>query len=155
MQPLKRYFDAISRPAMKRHGLAFAELLRNWRVIAPAAHTFSQPEKLSLARGARRAGAGGTLRLRVAPGRALEMQHMQQEIISAINAYFGYALVERLSFIQAPLDEAQEPPAPPRPDPAAQKRLAGTAQDVRNPALRESLIRLAGAVSARKKAKNP
>ncbi len=158
MQPLKRHFDAIADRAMKRHGRAFGEILRNWPLIAPRAHAFCRPESLSRPRGSEGRKRPAALRLRVAPGRALELQHMQDEIIAAVNAYFGYALVGKLTFVQAPLEEterAKPPPSPPRPDPALRSRLAGRARRVRDPALRESLLRLAGALSARKGPKGP
>ncbi len=155
MKPLNRYFDAIARPAFERHGHAWAGLLRNWRQIAPQLATFCVPEKLTVPRGARGRAPGGTLHLRVMPARALELQHMQTELIARINAFFGYAAVQRITFVQAPLDTPSAKPPPPRPDPALQKRLQERAGQVSDPALRESLTRLAEAVSARESAAKP
>lgn len=151
LKPLNRYFDAIARPSLERHGFAYAELLRNWARIAPDVAAFARPESLHFPR---RAGKGRTaahLRLRVQPGRALEMQHMQGQIIERINAYFGYNAVARLSFVQAPLAGAEEETekAPlGRPDPAVLERLRRAARAVSDPDLRESLARLAEGVSA-------
>ena len=144
MKLLNRYFDAIARPAFARHGQAWADLLRNWPRIAPELAAFCAPEKLVRPRGAK----GGTLHLRVMPARALELQHMQTELIARINAFFGHAAVARIAFVQVAPDEPPEKTPPPRPDPALRRELARQAERVSDPALRESLVRLAEAVSA-------
>ncbi len=148
MKPLNRYFDAIARPAFERHGHAWADLLRNWRQIAPELAAFCVPEKLTRPRGAKGRAPGGTLHLRVMPARALELQHMQTELMARINAFFGYAAVQRITFVQVPLDAPPAKPPPPRPDPVLHKELQERAGQVSDPALRESLTRLAEAVSA-------
>jgi len=153
LKPLNRYFGAIARPSLERYGFAYAELLRNWAAIAPDAARFARPESLHFPRRAGKGkGMGAHLRLRVQPGRALEMQHMQGEIIERINAYFGYGAVEKLTFLQAPLEDAERPhePPPPAPDPAARERLLRRARKIADADLRESLARLAEGVSVKR-----
>ncbi len=162
MDPMKQigtYVTRITRPAFERHGAAWAELLRNWAAIAGEAARFSRPEKLRTARG-KGGGGAAVLHLRVQPGRALELQHMSNELISRINGYFGHAAVGKITFIQAPLEEAEEarrraddekrPPAPSAADERRVAELRGRTRAVHDPDLRESLARLAAHVAAGK-----
>ena len=48
-------------------------------------------------------GRDGVLKLRVAPGAALELQHRAPLIIERINLFFGRAVVTRLALVQGPL----------------------------------------------------
>ena len=151
MKPLEAYFDRVARPALEKHGAVFAELLRNWPAIAGPVAEFTRPEAL---RRPRSADAGATLKLRVQPGRALELQHMSDALIARINGYFGHLAVERITFVQAPVTQPRgreaEAPLPP-PDEETRERLVERTGRVHDESLRESLRRLAEGV-ARKKA---
>lgn len=96
----------IVAPIVARHGGGLsARLKAEWAAIVGrelAAATW--PE--SLAR-------GGTLKLRVASVRALEVQHRAPLIIERINLFFGRPAVIRLALVQGPLPL----PVPPRPTP--------------------------------------
>ena len=48
-------------------------------------------------------GRDGVLKLRAAPGAALELQHRAPLIIERINLFFGRAAVTRLALVQGPL----------------------------------------------------
>jgi hypothetical protein len=48
-------------------------------------------------------GRDSVLKLRVAPGAALELQHRAPLIIERINLFFGRAVVTRLALVQGPL----------------------------------------------------
>ncbi len=151
MKPLETYFDRVARPALEKHGAVLAELLRNWPAIAGPAAEFTRPETLKRPR---RADAGATLKLRVQPGRALELQHMTDALIARINGYFGHLAVERITFVQAPVmppgrGEADTPLPPP--DEETRHRLVDRTARVHDESLRESLRRLAEGM-ARKKA---
>jgi hypothetical protein len=52
---------------------------------------------------------GGTLKLRVARHRALELQHRAPLVIERINLFFGRDAVTRLALIQGPLPLAPLP----------------------------------------------
>ncbi len=151
MKPLETYFDRVARTALEKHGVVLAELLRNWPSIAGPVAGFTRPEALRRSRGA---DGGATLKLRVQPGRALELQHMTDALIARINGYFGHLAVERITFVQAPVTpvgrgSAETPPPPP--DEETRHRLVDRTDRVHDEGLRESLRRLAEGM-ARKKA---
>ncbi len=151
LKPLEAYFNRVARPALEKHGAVLAELLRNWPAIAGPVAEFTRPEALKRPR---RVDAGATLKLRVQPGRALELQHMTDALIARINGYFGHLAVERVTFVQAPVtsqpDRETQEPLPP-PDRETQDRLLNRTGRVHDDSLRESLRRLAEGM-ARKKA---
>ncbi len=151
MKPLEAYFNRVARPALEKHGAVLAELLRNWQAIAGPVAEFTRPETLKKPP---RADVGATLKLRVQPGRALELQHMSDALIARINSYFGHLAVERITFVQVPVMSSRnrevEAPLPP-PDEEARDRLMEGMERVHDESLRESLRRLAEGL-ARKKA---
>jgi hypothetical protein len=129
-------------------GLGEAQLLTQWAsIIGPTLAEQVSPDRLSFPRGERR---NGTLRLRVAPAVALEIQHTEPVILERINAFFGYRAVARLVLIQGP------PTRPPRPRPpqrrpltqAEQRLLDQRVESVDDSALREALARLGRAMLA-------
>ncbi len=142
---------AIAGPVLGKRGFAEAQLIAQWAaVIGEDLAGAISPDKLNFPRGERREG---TLRLRVAPGFAPEVQHREPLIIERINAFFGYRAVARLMLIHGP-PARPAPPAPPRPRPlrpgerqALDRRLA----TIEDPALRAALERLGAAVIARDK----
>ena len=149
MKPLNRYFNDVARPALEKFGFAYAELLREWpRIAGDDVAAISRPHKLRWPRAGEGGKKGATLHLRVAPGRALELQHMQPVIVERINAYYGYAAVERLVFVQAPLETKKTQPNPSGDagSPVVSERLRQRLEGVTDPDLRESLRALASAI---------
>lgn len=146
MKSFARVFDDVTRQRLSRWRRMWLALLRDWPHIAGEAANWCQPEKLGVARGRE----GATLTLRVAPGRALQAQHMADELIGRINTAFGARLVDRLRFHQAPLEtaEAAPPPSVRSVNPARLAALREKADGVADSHLRESLRRLARAVAA-------
>lgn len=136
----------IAAPALKERGFASAQLIAQWTSVMGADLAGKiTPDRLSFPRGERR---DGTLRVRVAPGLAPEVQHRSPLILERINAFFGYGAVSRLVLVQGPPVRPPRP-APPRPRPlgpdereALDRRLAG----IEDPALRDALRRLGEAV---------
>lgn len=136
----------IAAAVLGKRGFGEAQLLAEWAAImGPGLADHVSPDKLSFSRGERREG---TLRLRVAPGVALEVQHREPQLIERINAFFGYRAVARLVLVQGPPARAPEP-APPAPRPlvraeaqALDRRLA----TIEDPGLRDALRRLGAAV---------
>ena len=137
----------VATPIVARHGGgALSRLKAEWPAVVGgdiAAATW--PETLA---------RGGTLKLRVAPARALAVQHRAPLLIERINLFLGRAAVTRLVLVQGPLPLA--PPAPRRAaarlsetDAAAlDKTLAGVA----DPELRDALAALGRAVIGRRDA---
>lgn len=93
-------------------------------------------------------GRDGALKLRVAAGAALELQHRAPLIIERINLFFGRAVVTRLTLVQGPLplaSGAARPVIPPLSESEARaldQRLSG----ISDPDLRAALAQLGKAV---------
>jgi hypothetical protein len=136
----------IAAPVLGKRGFAGAQLVAEWAsVVGPALADKISPDRLNFPRGERR---DGTLRLRVAAGMALDVQHCSPLILERINGFFGYRAVARLVLVQGPPVRSPRP-APPRPRPltaaeraALDHRLAAIAA----PELREALRRLGESV---------
>jgi hypothetical protein len=136
----------LTGPILGKQGLGEAKLLSEWAAIVGATlagHCW--PVKLAFPRGQRQEG---TLRLRVAPGIAVEIQHREPVILERINAYFGYRAVARLAIVQGPPPLRSElPPEPPRPlRPSEQMALQQSLDGIDDPILREALERLGSAI---------
>jgi hypothetical protein len=130
-------------PIVARHGGGvLARLKAEWpAIVGPELTAAIWPE--SLAR-------GGTLRLRVAPARALEIQHRAPLVIERINLFFGRPAVTRLALVQGPLPLAGPPPQlaarqlQPRETAALERQLEAVA----DPELRDALVRLGRSILA-------
>ena len=133
-------------PAFRKFGFAEARLLTHWRaLVGETLSARTLPVRLRFPFGQRH---GGTLVIRASGPMALEVQHLSPQIIERINGFFGYPAVAELRLEQGPVNlplRATIPPEPPlvEDDPA----LAA----VSDAALRRSLARLKGRLSARRK----
>jgi hypothetical protein len=124
-------------PIVARHGGGILVRLKSqWAaIVGPELAAVTWPESL---------GRDGALKLRVAPSRALQLQHRAPLVIERINLFFGRAAVTRLALVQGPLPlPAPAPQAPgrtlaPGESAALDRQLAGVA----NPELRAALDRL-------------
>lgn len=124
-------------PIVARHGGGvLARLKAEWTaIVGPDIAAATWPEALA---------RGGTLKLRVAPAKALELQHRTPLVIERVNLFFGRDAVTRLALVQGPLPL----PAPIRLPPgrplrageaaALDRQLAG----IPSPELRDALNRL-------------
>jgi hypothetical protein len=136
----------LAGPILGKQGLGEAKLLSEWAAIVGATLAGScWPVKLTFPRGQRQ---DGTLRLRVAPGIAVEIQHREPVILERINAYFGYRAVARLAIVQGPPPPRSEVlPAPPRPlEPKEKAALQRRLDCIEDPTLREALERLGSSI---------
>jgi hypothetical protein len=142
LRPIGEAASRIAAPVVSRGGGGvLARLKAEWSAVAGAelaAQTW--PEKL---------GRDGALKLRVAPGFALDLQHRASLVIDRINVFFGRAAVTRLVLVQGllplaglkPADSgSRRPAALPTGDDAGtlDSRLAG----INDPELRAALARL-------------
>jgi hypothetical protein len=123
-------------------GGVLARLKSHWPAIAGSELAgVTWPEALTRA---------GTLKLRVLPPAALEVQHCTPLVIERINLFFGRDAVTRLALVQGPLPLAAAPAPPALAEPGADAaaaldaRLAGIGDE----ALRAALSRLGRAVIA-------
>jgi hypothetical protein len=79
----------------RRGGGVLVRLKAEWAaIVGPDWAEVSWPTAL---------GRDGVLKLRAAPGAALELQHRAPLIIERINLFFGRAAVSRLALVQGPL----------------------------------------------------
>jgi len=127
----------VVRPIMARHGGGvLARLKAEWTaIVGPDTAAVTWPEALA---------RGGTLKLRVAPARALEVQHRSPLVIERVNLFFGRDAVTRLALVQGPLPlgapTRRRPARPLRADEAA--ALDDQLSAVTNSELRDALARL-------------
>lgn len=92
-------------PIVARHGGGIlARLKSEWgAIVGQEIAVVTWPESL---------GRDGALKLRVAPTRALEIQHRAPQVIERINLFFGREAATRLALVQGPLPLAAPAPAP-------------------------------------------
>ncbi len=94
----------LTRTALKKRGFAAADILLHWdQIVGTHLAQYSCPEKLNYSR---KNNLNAVLKLRVAPGHAPEIIHLEPQIIEKINAFFGYRAVGRLLLVQAPITRA-------------------------------------------------
>jgi hypothetical protein len=138
MRSLAATLPKVARKVLGRHGLAEGGLITDWPdIVGPAIAERSLPLRLAFAGGERR---NGTLLVRVSGPLALELQHLEPQILERLNGYFGYAAVARLKIQQGPV------PAPARPRPARPVEtgaddgaLAGLTAGIEDEPLRKAL----------------
>jgi hypothetical protein len=124
-------------PIVARHGGGvLARLKAEWpAIVGPELAAATWPE--SLAR-------GGTLKLRIASAKGLEVQHRAPLVIERANLFFGREAITRLTLVQGPLP--LPPPAPPPSAPAlGPEEIAALDRQlavVTSPELRDALARL-------------
>src|SRR5215510_11212248 len=140
MLSLAATLPRVTRKILGRHGLAEGGLVADWASIVGATIAgCSLPLRLSFTGGERR---DGTLHVRVAGALALELQHLEPQVLERINGYFGYRAVGRLKIHQGPVPverRAQRPPPPPVDETGIAEAVAGIADD----GLRQALHGLA------------
>ena len=130
----------VTRKILGRHGLAEGGLVADWASIVGATIAgCSLPLRLSFTGGERREG---TLHVRVSGALALELQHLEPQVLERINGYFGYRAVGRLKIHQGPVPverRTRRPPPPPVDETDIAAAVAGIADD----GLRQALHGLA------------
>jgi len=128
METLAKHFRTITRAAFARYGFAEADVVANWEaIVGEALATHSAPERIRWPRGAGEEAQkqGGTLVIRAAPGRALELQYEASRIIARINSFFGYGAIAKLKVLQAAELAERRAARPPLPEkPVCEQQLA-------------------------------
>jgi hypothetical protein len=140
---------AVSRlaaPIVARHGGGvLARLKAEWIAVGgPEFAESSWPDSLTKA----------VLKLRVAPARALEIQHRAPLLIERINLFFGRAVVARLAFLQdtPPLKPLPARPRPTRLDKSESDALESQVAEIADPELKAALAGLGRAVIGSRRA---
>jgi hypothetical protein len=104
METLAKHFRDITKAAFARYGFAESDVVAHWAaIVGEDLAAVSAPERIKWPKGAGEAAQkqGGTLVIRAAPGRALELQYEASRIISRINSFFGYGAIAALKVMQA------------------------------------------------------
>jgi len=128
----------------KERGGSIVRLRADWSAIAgPELARKTRPEALLANRGR----AGKVLRLRVAGAAALEVQHMQGQLIERVNAYFGHRAIDDIRLVQGAIASAPPPRPLPKPDAETTARIEGRVANVKDPDLRAALARLGARVT--------
>ncbi|MBK1870410.1 DUF721 domain-containing protein [Aestuariivirga sp. YIM B02566] len=145
MKTLDKEFRALTRAAFARYGFAYADLITQWPAIAgEAIANWSEPERIKWPRAATdERKQGGTLVIRVVPGRGLDIQHETPRIIERINAFYGYGAIASVKIVQGALT-ARKPSRPALAPlrPADAQALESRLETVDDPALKEALRQL-------------
>jgi hypothetical protein len=150
-----------------RRGWTAARLLADWSaIVGTELARRSMPERLvgqgsTIDRGRTKTKADGTkadaspprrpaaLRVRVGGAAALEIQHMEPQIIERVNSYFGYRAIDRLQLIQGPLPAPPSRRIPPPLDSVRARAIETKVASIGDPDLRASLARLGSAIARR------
>jgi hypothetical protein len=153
MQTLDKHFRELTKAAFARYGFAYGDLLAQWPAIMGDIAAHAAPEKIKWPRGAgdEARKLGGTLVLRAAPGRALDLQYQGPFIIERVNAYLGHGAITAIKIAQGP----PEPPAArreaPALSPAGAEALDARLSVVADEPLRSALRRLGAGALAQKR----
>ena len=120
--------EKITKPLFGARGFGAASVVTQWEaIVGPVIARATLPERIAYPAGER---AQGTLHLRVASsGLALELQHLEPQLIERINSHFGYRAVARVHLTQGPVPEKAAPKKKPR-GPLTPEAEAGIAQRV-------------------------
>lgn len=147
-EPLGNSIGRLTKPLFGRRGMADGTIARDWQaIVGPAIAGHSQPEKITYPSRERTAGL---LHLKVDnSAMALQLQHLEPQLIERINGHFGYRAVARLRLVHGPLPEpvvtAKSRDAP-EPSPARRRQLADTLAGIDDPELRAALEKLGRAL---------
>jgi hypothetical protein len=153
METLDKHFRALTRAAFARYGFAQAELMARWpEIVGETLARHCRPERIRWPKTAEAMAQkqGGTLVIRAAAGRALDVQHETAHIIERINRYYGYGAIAAVKITQ---DAKPVTTAPPRPEPvlaaADEAALEARLQAIADPTLKAALKRLGSATLKR------
>ena len=146
MTRLSKLVDPMIEPSARARGFVFSRLISQWQQIAGDMASWCQPVELKFNKSET---SNGTLKLAIASGRGPEANQQAENIISRVNAAFGYAAVSRLSFVQTFQTKPLQPETPEVEPPDARTQhnqstwaLDEKLQQVKSPALRAALRRL-------------
>lgn len=145
--PLHRAVEDATRPVFKKRGIAESRIITEWpRIAGEVLAGKTLPKRVAFTKGQR---DNGTLYLTVAPGWALEVQHLEPIILDKIATYFGYRAVAKLHLTQAPLP-LKEPTRRKKPSepllPEQQAALQRTTEHIADAELKAALESLGAAI---------
>lgn len=140
MRTFSNTLDKLTKPLFGRRGFQDPALINQWETLAGsvlAQHT--SPEKITYPDGHRR---DGTLHLIIdSSSLAIELQHLEPQLLERVNTFFGYRAVARLKITQGIIKERRkDAPGGPKPLSEDEKRsLEQRVDSVEDPKLRKAL----------------
>lgn len=149
MRAIAASLPKVTGRAVGRRGLGEAGVIAHWaEIVGAELAAVCLPRRISYPRRDQR--LDGALTLRVAPGHALSIQHLEPMILARINGHLGYAGVSRLKLQQGPIGQRprRRPPPPPAPDPATLEALDRRLQGLEDDELTAAFRRLGGTLAA-------
>ena len=137
----------VSERAFRRRGFTESAVVTRWpRIVGEALAAQTLPEKLVRRKGETPDAPGeGVLHVRVGSGAlALELQHLEPQLVERINGFFGYRAVDRIRVTQGrlPPREKREYKTPRPLSTAEETALETETAGVESDALRDALKRL-------------
>ncbi len=103
---LNALVSKMVRQALWRRGFSEPALVTQWASIAGAALAArTAPLRIVFPR---RERTGGTLHVKVDGPFAVELQHVAPLVVERVNAYYGFAALDRLALHQAPVQARAE-----------------------------------------------
>lgn len=154
LRPMAALLPGLTKRALGKQGFSAASLITDWQQIVGAdLAAATTPVKLAFPRGER---SGGTLHLRISGGgAALELQHMETQVVERLNAHLGYAAIARLKLVQGGPQKRRLPASEtPARTPAIKIDSAACPSreaiaEIEEPGLRAALERMGALVAAR------
>lgn len=138
---------AIGGAAFRKFGFIQASLVTRWRdIVGGRLADVTEPAMIRFPVGQK---ADGTLHLTISGAHAPMLQHVEPDIIAAVNRFFGYAAITRVRMTQgqvAPAPRPVKPVAVARPIPP---ELGDSLRAVADPELRTVLERMAAGLADR------
>ena len=153
-RPLADFATRLLSPVVERKAGMTLDLLASWESLAGpdhAAHT--RPERLKWPRADAEEFRPATLVVACEGAHAVFFQHEASRLVERVNAFFGFAAVERVQIVQKPLPERTERPAPAAPqlDAREERSLRRDLTRVSDDGLRDALARLGRGVRSEKR----
>jgi len=136
-------------PIRRKRGFFEASVFSDWTaIVGPDLRDQCVPLRLS--RGPE--GEGGTLHVRVTGPLALELQHLEPQVIERINGFYGFRAIARLRMHQGPIATPikKRTPLPPKATDEDMATLEQQLDSVTDPELRRALKGLGESIMARK-----
>lgn len=161
LPPVGSRIARLTRDIFRKRGFAEGHILSNWPdIIGKDLADFSAPHRMIYPRRLRE-GSGpqgaAVLEITVDGPIALEIKHLEPQIIERINGYYGYSAISRLKLTQGPL------PTKPRPRRRPIRMLAPEERSALNerlgpiaePELKDALVRLGERILGRTSGNKP
>jgi len=138
---------ALTGKVLGRRGLAFGGLIAEWpSIVGPRMADRTSPFRIVFPHGQRE---NAVLHLRVATAVALDIQHLEPQIVERLNTFFGYKAVAKLKLIHTAMGRAAKPGPRLRQLGAAESdAIAAAAATIPDSGLSEALARFGRTLAA-------